>query len=572
MTPTDTAVDTQIPVLVIGAGPAGLSTAMQLGRLGTRCLLVERRPAVGTQPRAIGVRIRTMELFRLWGIDERIMLHCIPSRNGGELAWANSLAGEQYGRLSVDAVRDWPAHRGATPMMEAFVCQDAVEPILIDALDGLPDVEVRLSTEVVGLDQTDDGVIATLRDRASGEVTRVRAGHVAACDGAGSPTRAALGIDVAGPDARASFVNIEFTAELADLVGDSPAVLTWIINSRVSGTMIAQDRRFARWLFSVFLRPGLPDPADRDAFVPLIREAVGVPDLPVRVLRAQPWQMDAKVAAAWRLGDVFLVGDAAHRFPPTGGFGLNSSIQDAHNLAWKLHAVHSGWAGAGLLDSYQAERRPIAEFNAAQSWRNMDSMAETGFTPEVHEFAARVEAERDAEEQPLHEQIRRGISKQGPHLNPLGQDIGFGYNTGALVREPGDPEHRPTLDFVPSGAAGRRAPYHVLYRDGAELSTLDLFEDVPVLLAGGDGEGWAAAARAVATRFGVPLRAVRVAADGELQDPSGTWGKVAGIGAAGACLVRPDGHVAWRTTDAAGADTEAVLDGVLNAVLSLGGG
>ena len=561
-------VDLEIPVLIIGAGPAGLSTALMLGRMGTPCILAERRSSVGTHPRATGVRIRTMELFRAWGIDAEIARRALPVKNGGDVVWVHSVAGEEFGRFDIAGARDDGLQQSATPMTEVFCPQDEVEPVLLDAVRRYPAADVRLGTEVHDVRPRGSGATAVLVD-AGGGVTRVRAEFVVACDGAGSPTRDALGIDIAGPGPTVPSVNVEFRADLEPYVGDHSAVIHWVLNSRTCGMLAARDGRF-EWYYSVM--SGAPDPADpsdSSGWVRLVRDTVGVADLPVEIEQVRHWVMDAKVSDSFRQGSVFLVGDAAHRFPPSGGFGMNSSIQDAHNLAWKLHAVLSGWAGPRLLDTYEMERRPIAEFNARQSWRNMAQMSETGIGPDISEFARGLEAERDnGGDQPLRAKIRRGIPLQAPHFDALGQDIGFSYPSGALISDGSEPPMAEDPRFVQSGAPGRRAPHHYLHRNGTEISTLDLFNTSLTLLSGDQDEGWVAAARAAATVRGVALRAYRVGTDADLHDPTGTWAKTAGVGPGGACLVRPDGHVAWRTADAADGDAHTTIGTVLDTVLS----
>ncbi|MFI9388066.1 FAD-dependent monooxygenase [Kutzneria sp. NPDC052558] len=567
------ATDLEVPVLVIGAGPTGLTAAHVLGRAGTRSLVVERRAAIGKLPRATGVRIRTMELFRAWGIDDAIVRRAIPVRDGGEFAWVHTVAGEHYGVTTTAAMENGAVRRAATPMEVVFCPQDQVEPVLLDELHRNPNAEVRFSTEVISLAQDDDGVVAVAEDRVTGAVTRIRARYVLGADGAGSFTRRSLGVGMTGPDARASFVNIDFLADLQPYVGDWPAVLYAVINTRASGTLAARDGR-RQWYFSVAAGGTTAvDPSDPDSCAQVIRDAIGVPDLDVEIESARTWHMDAKVAEHWRRGNIFLLGDAAHRFPPTGGFGMNSSIHDAHNLAWKLHAVLAGWAGPELLDSYEEERRPVARFNAEQSWHNMDLMAETGVDSRIYEFAAGLEAETDAAQRPLREKIRRGIPLQRPQLDGLGQDIGFVYASRAVISDGTAPTLARSPEFRPSAAPGRRVPHYTLLRNGSESSPLDLVEGRFTLFAGEDGGPWADAARSAARLRGLPLQAFRVttgldAGATELRDPMGMWSKSAGTGPDGAFLVRPDGHIAWRTAVEAGPEAATDIGAVLDTILS----
>ncbi|WP_277400000.1 FAD-dependent monooxygenase [Streptomyces marispadix] len=298
--------------------------------------------------------------------------------------------------------------------------------------------------------------------------------------------------------------------------------------------------------------------------------------------------MKSQVAGVFRRGDLFLAGDAAHRFPPTGGFGMNSGIQDAHNLAWKLHLVLEGRAGPGLLDTYEQERRPIAEFNSRQSSQNAATLAETGFGPGVYDVAAELESADDESAREARRRIRAALPRQLSQFDALGQDLGFRYEEGALVPDgvPVPSAEERQLRFTALAGPGFRAPHHVLHRDGRALSTLDLFGDSFVLLAASDGGGWVRAAREAAAERRLPLGCRRIAPDGELADlavgvaadlgagpaveaAAGpvTWEAAYGTGPSGACLIRPDGHVAWRTDRAAPSSAAHVLGAVLDRVL-----
>jgi putative polyketide hydroxylase len=549
----------EIPVLIVGSGPTGLSLALALGRLGVGCILAERRFGVGAHPRATGIRTRTMEIFRSWGLDGDIERAGLRAPDGPEFAWVQSVAGEEIGRLTLSPDQAGRAYRAAaSPTRTVFCPQDRVEPILLDEVKAQSSVGIRYSTEVTDVRPDRDGAVATLRDRHTGDIQQLHARYVVACDGASSTVRDAAGIAMCGSDLAAEFVSIYFEADLRPWVGAVPPQLHWIINARSSGGLITLDGRH-RWL----LQAAQPPRADDDSawWTQVVRDAMGVEDLAVTIAKVIPWRMKNQVAERFRSGPLLLAGDAAHRFPPTGGFGMNTAIQDAHNLAWKMHAVLAGVADERLLDTYEQERQPIAQFNAQQSVQNAMSMAEAGFGPQVYEIAKELEA-GNAE---TRERIQQAIPRQLPQFDALGQDLGVCYEAGALVSDgtaiPA-PEDR-QLHFTPNAAPGFRAPHQVLHRDGRAVSTLDLYGESFVLLAAADG--WAQAARAAAAERALPIASHQIGAD--LLDLAGTWPDAYGTGRHGASLVRPDGHVAWRTTAAATDEAEQVVGAVLDAVL-----
>lgn len=554
--------DTHTPVLIVGAGPAGLSAALSLGRLGIPCILVERRARVGSHPRATGVRTRTMELLRGWGLEDAVRRAGLRTLGAGDFAFRATLAGEEYGVVEIahdeESMR---FRRSVSPTMVTFCPQDVLEPILLDAVRAIPCVDIRFSTELRDLEVTDDAAFGLLVSEDAPPV-RVRADYLLACDGARSGIRRTLGIQLEDSGLAVDFVNTEFQADLSPWIGDRPAILYWIMNSASSGVFVTLEGQ-RRWLFTAL--QAVDESAVTDEWCTrIVREAVGVADLPVEIVTSRAWRMTAEVAQRFREGRVFLVGDAAHRFPPTGGFGMNSSVQDAHNLAWKVAAVCAGWAEDALLDTYETERKPIAEFNSRQSAENLFLMAELGFGPGVYEFAARVE-KGGAEGEALRAQIRQAIPRQIHQFDGIGQDLGFGYAEGAVISDGSNgPALRDPSHFQPHGTPGFRAPHHLLARGREEISTLDLFGDGFVLMAAPRDRGWTVAAEKAAEARGIPLRAYRIGTEGgPVVDPAGTWCDVVGVGAEGAILVRPDGHVAWRTRAAATDAAAAVLADVL---------
>src|SRR5262249_46949300 len=340
------------PVLVVGAGPVGLSAAILLARQGVKSLLIERHASTTNHPKSRAVLTRTMEILRPWGVEDALRAQALPA-GAFRFIWIESLAGREIGRVEPRA-RDVPGPN--SPNYICMVAQDAFEAELRRHAQTYPEILLCFATELMELDQDAHGVIATLCDRRSGELRSVRAAYVIAADGASSRVREALGVAMLGPGELDHNINIHFRAELGPWVRERPAV--GYISCMGNGTLLWAHGT-DRWLI---LRAFEPARGERpEHFTPqrcleLARAAVGIPDLPVELINIAFWTRTAQVAQRFQVGRVFLAGDAAHRFPPTGGFGANTGIQDVHNLAWKLAAVIRGAALPRLLATYEEER------------------------------------------------------------------------------------------------------------------------------------------------------------------------------------------------------------------------
>ncbi len=538
-----------VPVLIVGGGTVGLSCAVSLVRQGVPAVVVERRGGLSIHPRATGVQPPAREFFRAVGLEEKI--------TEASAALAPSLSKINVTSLTDDLSK---AERFPTPppnLIEVTnrisptrggpCAQDQIDRVLLDAaVDG--GVSVLFNTELVEFTQDDGGVTATLADR-DGERTRtVRADYLIAADGARSTVRDRLGIATTGVERLTNpMVNMLFEADLGDLVRGHEFAFCEIKGNGFEGILVAVDNA-DRWVFHVTVedeRESLADyPPERCR--ELVRAAVGVPDLDVAILGRLTWQMSSRVAESMRAGRVFLAGDSAHTIPPIGAFGLSTGIADGYNLAWKLAMVLHGQAGPGLLDSYQAERLPIAQFAQHQTmlrFRNLHLQWSTG--PEVERARAALRI-----------------------ADPLVLGFGYQYESGAVV---GARKELPSLEHIDlnlDGHPGTRLPHAWMERKGERVSTLDLAGPGFVLLAGPDGHDWCRAA-ADAVR-GVSLTAHRVAAadDADLVAADDSWLATAGVGHDGALLVRPDNVIAWRS--AAGVpDATRVLRAVLAELLDL---
>lgn len=542
----------ETPVLIVGAGAAGLTSSLLLSRLGIANRVVERRRAPQSAPAAHVVNARTFEIFRAAGVDmDAIAAACQDPADAGQVLWVTTLAGEELGRLPFERQGDDTLAFTPTPLRS--LSQHRLEPILGAA--------VRVSTDAdyghewVRATQDSRGVTSRIRGR-DGEY-EVRSRWLIAADGAGSPVRTALGIAPIGPDRLQSFIMIHFEANLRPLVGHRPGVLYWTTAPGATGTFVAHEID-STW---VYMHAWDPDRESVDDYsesvcAAIVRGALGTDAYPFRIRTVRPWTMTAQVVERYREGRIFLVGDAAHRFPPTGGLGLNTGVQDAHNLAWKIAAVEAGCAGDGLLDSYVAERRPVAQRNADVSLQNALRIGE------VYQALAEL---RDAAPARGADALRRAIANQAEHFDMLGLQLGFAYDAGAIVRNGAPPAVASSVrEYVPSAAPGARVPHAWVRRAGVRVSSLDLLPyDRFTLIVGPAGEAWADAATAITKATVVaPLVIGR-----DLDDPDGRWLRLLDIGTDGAVLVRPDQHVAWRSRGAA-ASPRGILTNVLGSILS----
>jgi putative polyketide hydroxylase len=356
----------QVPVVIVGAGPAGLVAAVTLARNGIGSLLVERNPGLSPLPRATAVSTRTMELLRSWGLEDEVRAGQLAIAAVG--AWAAETLASPEGVVVPLGHPDFEQSAAASPTTLAAVPQDHLEPVLLRHLRGFGLAEVRFGTELVALTQDADGVAGTLREVATGRRWTVRTGYVVGADGAHSRVRGLLGIAMDGPDHLDEQLTVLFEAPLSKVVGDRRYGIYFVQHPEAGGVFVPNGQA-NRWLYGRGWDPAherLEDYTDA-RLAGLIRTAAGVADLPVRPVAKGAFSFAAQVAERYREGRAFLVGDAAQRMTPRGGMGMNTAVAEGHDLGWKLAWALCGWAGPDLLDSYEAEWRPVGARRTARS-------------------------------------------------------------------------------------------------------------------------------------------------------------------------------------------------------------
>ncbi|KDN20338.1 FAD-dependent oxidoreductase [Amycolatopsis rifamycinica] len=509
----------ETPVLIVGGGITGLSTALFLARLGVRPILVERHPSTAVLPQARAFNPRSMEIYRALGLAAAIRERTSILTDMPDMIGAETLAGREHFRFDVLAKARPPA--SLSPADWEMIDQDELERIVrAHAEDSGADV--RFGTELVALTDRGDGVTAVVRDLETGAHNRIRAAYVVAADGHRAGVRERLGIGADGPGVLLRVANFVFDADLGAALRGRRFLLAYL-DRPVKGSTLIPLREFGRWALSVPYRPERGEsPADftERRCAELARQAIGIPDADVRLVPSMPGAdrivstttIGGWVARRFRAGRVFFAGDAAHVVPPSGSYGANTGIADAHNLAWKLAAVLTRAAGDALLDTYEDERRPVARVTL------------------------------EAAMQLLHD--RHEGAGDHPKTDDLAMIFGYRYTSAAVLAGTGRPVEDPR---VPRGEPGLRAPHVRLEQGGTALSTLDLFTGAFTVLAGPDGVGWVAAAKAAAAGLGLALDVHRIGF--EFDDPEDRWATAYGVTSRGAVLVRPDGFVAWRARE-----------------------
>ncbi|RBP11370.1 2-polyprenyl-6-methoxyphenol hydroxylase-like FAD-dependent oxidoreductase [Roseiarcus fermentans] len=515
----------QVDVLICGAGPVGLAAAIELGRRGIRCLVVERHERVGRSPRAKTTNVRTREHLRRWGIADALraastMAPDYPS----DIVFATRMNGPLLARFE-NALDCNPAPNNLYSEAAQWVPQYVLEEVLRRHAVSLPGVTIAFNTELVGISERDHSVVAEVRDNSSDLARRIESAYLIGADGARSAVREAIGATMVGEGAFSRNFNVIFRSpDLAKRHAHGPAIMYWMVNEDVPAILGPMDAT-GLWSFGVTKLRDDVDPATVDP-VDLIRRGTGLADLEVEVVATDPWVAHRLVADRYGSRRIYLAGDACHLHPPFGGFGMNMGVGDAVDLGWKIAATLSGWGGPNLLSSYEAERRPIHQRTIAEAVINYSAVGNQLVRPGLEDPGLVGEATR----REVGDLIEATKIRE---FKTLGVVLGARYAASPVIVPDGsEPPTDHFMLYTPSAHPGCLAP-HLWLRDGSSL--YDHFgPDFTLLVTAGDARDGQALAVA-ASALGVPIRIV-APSDSRLEDRY----------QARFALIRPDQHVAWR--------------------------
>jgi 2-polyprenyl-6-methoxyphenol hydroxylase-like FAD-dependent oxidoreductase len=535
---------TETPVLIVGGGPVGLALALDLGWRGVPCLLAEQGDGKIIDAKMFATGIRTVEFCRRWGIADQVRNWGFPRDFPFDNVFVTSLAGHEIGRIPMPSIAETKPF-DCSPEQFAHCPQFVFDPILARAARSYSSVTLRYRCTLTSFREEADGVVAELHDTGTGRRERVRARHMVACDGFSSSVRKELGIEMRGVPFINRSINVMLrTPDLSAIHSKGNAGRYVLIGPEGPWASLTPADGKERWRLMIHGEE-TDEPQAIDAAAE-VRRAAGR-DFDFEILSVGHWVRRRMVADRYARGRVFLAGDAVHVMPPNGGLGMNTGIGDAADLGWKLAAMHHGWGGAHLLDSYEAERRPVGIRQCDEAMRNFERYGGRRPVPCV------------LDETPAGAQARAALGKRlasGNRMawdNPLHTHLGYRYADSPICvsdgRAPDEPED--ARDYRASSHPGGRAP-HAWLPDGR--STLDLFGRGFTLMRFGPDAPDASRLAAAAARRAMPLEIVTL-----------TQPDIGALYARRLVLVRPDGHVAWRG-DAPPPDSLQLVDRVRGAL------
>ncbi len=501
-------------VIIIGGGPVGLFAAICLAFQGIASIVIEKHSTTTNHPKARGVNGRSMELFRCFDLEGQMKQYQMP-REACRFTWLEDFQGKEITRIKANV--DYSFY---SPTENAVIAQDDVEQELFKKAQSLPLIDLRFNTKMTDLIQDDEKVTIEVLNKNTNQTETLTASYLIAADGAKSSIRELFNVEMEGVDNLGVFCNIYCEMNLDKYVMHRPSACFMLTQSEIGGTFILSKKGLRRWLIGVPIDPdqNLTEEVFTDDFcIEYVKKVINDPDVEVHLINKSFWTMAALIAKQYRIGRIFLAGDAAHRLPPTGGFGMNTGIQDAHNLAWKLAMVINEQADESLLDTYFTERVQIAKTNMHWSITNAKRFEKIFIALSENDLTTFEEALKD----------------QTHHINNILLDLGFIYGT----------EYQTQENYKPSAKLGARAPHCWLDKDNKEISTLDLYKNQFVLVCHPEAHYW----QEQFHKF--PCKIVTVGEQGDYSDKNDDFLEQYEISKKGAVLVRPDGHVAWRSKD-----------------------
>ena len=571
-------------VLVIGAGPAGLTASALLARAGVKTIGITKYPGTADSPRAHITNQRTAEVLRDLGVEDHLRQTAMPHELMATQIFATSFAGLELSRASawgagIDRKADYVA---ASPSSMCNISQHKLEPIILEAATK-HGADIRFNEELIDLQQDRDGVSARILNRTTGKEREIRSKYLIGADGGRSLVASQEGFEFDGRFNIGEAISVWLDADLTRYTQHRSGAIAFITPqaSEIWMSIWPCVTPWTEWNPFFFRHGWTPGSTDEEVLQGYIREAIGDSTVPFKIKKISSWQVNHVVAKNYRRGRVFIAGDAAHRHSPANGLGSNTSVQDSYNLAWKLALVLSGKADESLLDTYSDERQPVGRQvidRAMKSHVEIEPWSEAaGLRPSMSERDAKSNIEELFGASETGEKRRKallaGVDLMNYQFNAHGVELGQRYRSKAIASPEPFPEYRrdAELYFQPDTVPGSHIPHVWLMHKGKVISTLDLCDYSRfTLIVGVGGQGWVAAASTVAAELGVPIKVARAGLRQEFDDIEGEWLRIRDVSDRGCLLVRPDRFIAWRSRDLP-SDPVAALRQTMRSVLGRGG-